>query len=357
LPHAGSKRKSEAMDVKLSVSPSPHIREGTDINTVMYAVVIAMIPASAGAVYFFGLRALTVILLAAASAVLTEAICQKAMKRRVTIADGSALVTGILLAFNVPPGVPYWLPVLGSAFAIGIAKIPFGGLGYNPLNPALAGRAFLMASWPVYMTANWIAPSRGTLSGINAITTATPLWVYKYARGLLVAPNSGMDEISRATSYLNELYSASSLKNLFLGNVGGCVGETSALLLLVGAAYLFIRRIITWRIPVSYIATVALLTWILGGKAAFTGNPLFQILSGGLILGAFFMATDMVTSPITPRGQLIFGFGCGLLTSIIRIKGGYPEGVSYSILIMNITVPLIDRYTRPRRLGEVGAKR
>jgi electron transport complex protein RnfD len=344
------------MDLRLTVSPSPHIRDGLDIRAVMYAVIVALIPASAGAVYFFGLRALIVIVLAAISAVVTEAACQKAMKRKVTIADGSALLTGVLLAFNVPPGVPYWLPVVGSAFAIGIAKIPFGGLGYNPLNPALAGRAFLMASWPVYMTTTWLAPSRGSLSGISAITTATPLGVFKYARGILDNPASGVDEVSRATSYLGDLYSTSSLKNLFFGNVGGCVGETSALLLLAGAAYLMIRRIITWRIPVSYIATTALLTWILGDKGAFSGNPLFQILSGGLILGAFFMATDMVTSPITPKGQLLFGVGCGLLTSIIRLKGGYPEGVSYSILIMNITVPLIDRYTRPRKLGEVRAK-
>jgi electron transport complex protein RnfD len=341
------------MDLRLTVSPSPHIREGTDIKTVMYSVVIALIPASAGAVYFFGLRALIIIVLAALSAVVVEAACQKAMNRRITIADGSALLTGVLVAFNVPPGVPYWLPVVGSAFAIGVAKIPFGGLGYNPLNPALAARAFLTASWPVYMTAAWLAPSRGSLSGISAITTATPLGVYKYARGLLTDPGSGMDEVSRATSYLGELYSSSSLKNLFFGNVGGCVGETSVLLLLAGAAYLMIRRIVTWRIPVSYMATVAILTWIMGGKGAFDGNPVFHILSGGLILGAFYMATDMVTSPITPRGQLIFGFGCGLLTSIIRLKGGYPEGVSYSILIMNITVPLVDRYTRPRKLGEV----
>ena len=321
-----------------------------------------MIPASAGAVYFFGIRALVIIVLAAASAVLTEAACQKAMKRKVTIVDGSALLTGVLLAFNVPPGVPYWLPVLGSVFAIGIAKIPFGGLGYNPLNPALAGRAFLMASWPVYMTARWLAQrlsatSQGSLSGISAITTATPLGVYKYARGLLVDPESGVAEISRATSYLGELYSGASMKNLFFGNVGGCVGETSVLLLLAGAAYLMIRRIINWRVPVSYIGTVAVLTWLIGGKGILDGNPLFHILSGGLILGAFYMATDMVTSPITPKGQLIFGFGCGLLTSIIRIKGGYPEGVSYSILIMNITVPLIDRYTRPRKLGQARAKK
>jgi electron transport complex protein RnfD len=340
------------MNTTLAVTPSPHIRDGTDIKSVMYAVVVALIPATIGSIYFFGVRALVVIVLASVSAVLVEVALQKAIKRKVTITDGSALVTGMLVAFNVPPGVPYWLPVAGSAFAIGIAKIPFGGLGYNPLNPALAARAFLLASWPVYMTAKWVAPSRGSLSGISAITTATPLGVYRYARGLLLNPATAEDA-SRAQGYLHELYSASSLKNLFFGNVGGCVGETSVLLLLVGAAYLLVRRIICWRIPASYIGTVALLTWIMGGKGAFTGYPLFHMLSGGLILGAFFMATDMVTSPITAKGKLIFGVGCGVITSIIRLRGGYPEGVSYSILVMNITVPLIDRYTRPRKLGEV----
>jgi electron transport complex protein RnfD len=343
------------MKPKLSITPSPHIRDGMDIKGVMYAVVIALVPAAAGSVYFFGLRALFIIVLACVSAIATEAVCQKAMKRKITVADGSALVTGILLSFNVPPGVPYWLPVVGSVFAVAVAKIPFGGLGYNPLNPALAARAFLLASWPVYMTAAWTAPSRGSVSGISAITTATPLGVFKYARGLLVDPSAAAEEISRANIYLGELYSGASLRNLFFGNVGGCVGETSVLLLLVGAGYLFLRRIICWRIPISYIGTVALITWIFGGKGAFHGHPLFHMLSGGLILGAFFMATDMVTSPITSRGKLIFGVGCGVIASIIRLWGGYPEGVSYSILIMNITVPLIDRYTRPRKLGEVKA--
>ncbi|MFH1312979.1 MAG: RnfABCDGE type electron transport complex subunit D [Candidatus Eisenbacteria bacterium] len=345
------------MKAPLILTPSPHVRDGIDIKGVMYAVVISLVPAAAGAVYFFGMRALVIMVLACVSAVLTEAVCQKATKRKITAGDGSALVTGILLSFNVPPGVPYWMPVVGSVFAIAIAKIPFGGLGYNPINPALAARALLLASWPVSMTAAWVAPSRGSLSGINAITTATPLGVFKYARGLLVDPTSSAETVSRASAYLGELYSGPSLRNLFLGNVGGCVGETSVLLLLVGAAYLLIRRIICWRIPLSFIGTVALMTWMLGGKGAFQGYPLFHMLSGGLMLGAFFMATDMVTSPIAARGKLIFGVGCGVITSIIRIQGGYPEGVSYSILIMNITVPLIDRYTRPRKLGEVKQSR
>ncbi len=341
------------MSAKLTVTPSPHIRDDLDIKKVMYAVVLALIPSAIGGVYFFGLRALVIIVAASLAAIATEAVCQKAIRRPVTISDGSALITGILLAFNLPPGVPYWLPVVGSVFAIAVAKIPFGGLGYNPLNPALVGRAFLLASWPVYMTTTWTAPSRGSLSGISAITTATPLGVFKYVRHILDNPSVGPDEISRANSYLAQLYSSASLKNLFLGNVGGCIGETSVILLLIGAAYLLIKGIICWRIPLSYIGTVALLTWILGGQGLFHGYPLFHVLSGGLVLGAFFMATDMVTSPVTPKGKIIFGVGCGILTSVIRLYGGYPEGVSYSILIMNITVPLIDRYTRPRKLGEV----
>ncbi|MFH1219434.1 MAG: RnfABCDGE type electron transport complex subunit D [Candidatus Eisenbacteria bacterium] len=340
----------------LTVSPSPHIRDGLDIRGVMYAVVVALLPAAAGSVYFFGMKALLIISITCLSAILTEAVCQRAIKRPITIADGSALVTGMLLAFNLPPGVPYWLPVVGAAFAIGIAKIPFGGLGYNPLNPALAARAFLMASWPAYMTAAWAAPSRGSLSGIsgtNAITTATPLGVFKTANQVLGDPSASLQSVALAKDNLKYLYSTDSLKNLFFGNRGGCIGETSVLLLVIGAAYLLLRRIICWRIPVSYVATVGLLGWIMGGQGLLHGNALFQVLSGGLILGAFFMATDMVTSPVTPRGKLIFGFGCGIITSVIRLKGGYPEGVSYSILIMNITVPLIDKFTRPRILGEV----
>ena len=345
------------MDSSLVISPAPHIRDRTGVKGVMYAVVLALIPACAGAVYFFGLRALYIIVFASASAVLTELALEKATGTKVTVADGSALVTGVLLAFNVPPGVPYWLPVAGSVFAIAIAKMPFGGLGYNPLNPALAARAFLTASWPVYMTAAWVPPARGTLSGISAITEATPLGVCRIASTALADKAAGMDQVAQATAYLNELYSTASIKNLFFGNVGGCVGETSALLLLIGAAYLMVRGIINWRIPGAYVGTVALIMWVFGGRGLFTGNVLFQMLAGGLILGAFYMATDMVTSPVTPRGQIIFGLGCGVLTSIIRLKGGYPEGVSYSILIMNITVPLIDRYTRPRKFGEVrGAK-
>jgi electron transport complex protein RnfD len=344
------------MEKVFAVSQSPHLRDALDSRGVMRAVALALAPAALGGFYFFGARSLVIIAIAVASAVAAEAACQAAIKRKITVADGSALVTGVLLAFNLPPGVPYWLPVAGSVFAIGVAKVPFGGLGYNLFNPALAARAFLMASWPAYMTAAWIAPARGSLSGtsgINAITEATPLGVFRMARGILADPSSSPAEMGMAADNLKYLYSSGSLKNLFFGNVGGSIGETSALLLAIGAAYLLARRVISWRIPVSYLATVALLAWMLGGQGMFHGSPLFHLLSGGLMLGACFMATDIVTSPVTPRGKLLFGIGCGIFTSVIRLKGGYPEGVSYSILMMNMTVPLIDRFTRPRILGEV----
>ena len=339
----------------LSVASSPHFREDLNIKSVMYAVVVALAPAAVGAFYFFGPRALFIIAIGAAAAVTAEALCGIAGGRKITVADGSALVTGILLAFNLPPGVPYWLPIVGSVFAIAVAKVPFGGLGYNLLNPALAARAFLVISWPIYMTSGWTAPARGTLSGtsgIDAVTGATPLGVFRLARGILGDPSSSAQDLAAAQENLAYLYSKGSLVNHLFGNVGGCIGETSVLLLAIGAAYLFARRIISWRIPTAYLATVALFTWIAGGEEWFQGNPLFHLMSGGLMLGAFFMATDIVTSPVTPAGRLIFGIGCGAITSVIRLKGAYPEGVSYSILLMNLTVPLIDRLTRPRILGE-----
>lgn len=345
------------MEKAFAVSPSPHLRDSLTSRSIMWAVVLALAPAVLGGFYFFGARALVVIAIAGSSAVATEAACQAAIKRRVTIADGSALVTGILVALVMPPGVPYWLPVAGSVFAIAVAKVPFGGLGHNLFNPALAARAFLVASWPAYMTAAWITPSRGTLSGISgmgAITEATPLGAFRIARGILADSLCTAGDLGTAADNLKYLYSTGSLKNLLFGNVGGSIGETSVVLLAVGAVYLLARRIISWRIPVSYLATVAVLTWVFGGRGMFGGNPLFHLLSGGLVLGACFMATDVVTSPVTPRGKLIFGIGCGIITSVIRLGGGYPEGVCYSILMMNMTVPLVDRFTRPRILGEAG---
>jgi electron transport complex protein RnfD len=343
----------------LIVSASPHVRENTSIQRVMYGVVIALIPAVAGSVYFYGLRALFLTLLACLAALITEAVIQRARGIPVTIWDGSAIVTGILLAFNVPPGVPWWMPVAGSVFAIAIGKQVFGGLGYNPLNPALLGRAFLLASWPVPMTTAWLPARGGTLSGLNlagidVVTQATPLALMRKVSEMISDPSSTTHQIVQAREVLSEMGSSETVIDLFTGRVGGCIGETSAVLLLIGAAYLMFKHYIEWRIPGTYIATVALLTWIFGGPSGFfTGNALFHILAGGLILGAFYMATDMVTSPVSPKGMIIFGVGCGVLTSIIRLVGGYPEGVSYSILLMNVATPLIDRHTRPKKFGEV----
>ena len=286
------------------------------------------------------------------SAVATEALIQFLMKKPITVKDGSAVVTGILLGFNVPAAVPWWIPVIGFAFAIAVGKIPCGGLGYNPMNPALLGRAFLLASWPTRMTIFKIAPTGGTLSGIDAVTTATPLNVFKTSKDIIAnQANQLPDKVAQATKAIDQLYD--SYSNLFFGKVGGVIGETSVALLLLGAIYLIYKRYIGLRIPLTYIGTVALLSWIFGGtEGLFTGDPIFHVLAGGLILGAFYMATDMVTSPVTPKGRYYFGIGCGILTVVIRLIGGYPEGVSYSILLMNLAVPLLDRYTKPKTFGK-----
>lgn len=300
-----------------TVSSSPHIRAKDTTQSIMRDVVIALLPATAAGVYFFKLQGLLVILASVLACVAAEYIWQKATHRKVTISDLSAVVTGLLLAFNLPASVPLWLPVIGGFFAIIIAKQFFGGIGQNIVNPALAARAFLLASWPVAMT-TW------TLDGS---TTATPLAFLK-----------GIEATGQAPS----------LMNVFIGNVGGCIGETSALAIILGAAYLFAKRIIDWRAPVTFIATTFVITAI-AGRAA---NPFYELFAGGLMLGAFFMATDYATSPITPRGRIIFGIGCGVITGLIRIFGGYPEGVSYSILVMNLFVPLIERWTVPRTFGK-----
>ncbi|MGI6189592.1 MAG: RnfABCDGE type electron transport complex subunit D [Clostridiales bacterium] len=310
----------------LIVSSSPHIYSKESISRIMLDVVLALIPAIVAAVYFFGGRIVLIIAVSVLTAVATEAIIQKLMKKPVTIRDWSAVVTGVLLAFNLPPAVPLWLPAIGSAIAIALVKQAFGGLGHNFMNPALAARAILLAAWPVHMTA-WFQ------AGTDAISTATPLAILKGLEG--------------------SIEQLPSLWEIIIGTPWGCIGETSNLALLLGAAYLLFRRIINWRIPFTFIGTVALLTWIIGPRGLFTGNGIYHIFSGGLILGAFFMATDYSSSPVTPKGQIIMGIGCGILTSIIRIFGGYPEGVSYSILLMNIATPLIDRYTMPRIYGEV----
>ncbi|WP_129596844.1 RnfABCDGE type electron transport complex subunit D [Anaerophilus nitritogenes] len=310
------------MENRLIVSSSPHIRSNETTSKIMRDVVIALLPATLAGVYFFRMGAVKVILAAVIAAVLTEAFIQKICNKPVTINDYSAVVTGLLLAFNIPASAPWWLPVIGSIFAIAIVKQVFGGLGHNFMNPALAARAMLLASWPVQMTA-WVKP------GADAVSTATPLAILG----------------GEATESLP------SLADLIIGNVGGCIGETSAILLILGGIYLVYRGVIAPKIPVVYIVTVAVLTFIFGGFDA--QFMVYQIFAGGLMLGAIYMATDYASSPVTPKGQMIFALGCGVLTSVIRIYGGYPEGVSYSILLMNVAAPLIDKYTSPRVFGEV----
>ncbi|MGI6130109.1 MAG: RnfABCDGE type electron transport complex subunit D [bacterium] len=308
---------------ELLVSSSPHIRAPETADWLMWQVVIALLPAALTSIYFFGFRSLFIMVLGVASAVLTEAAVQKALGKEITVNDGSAVVTGLLIAFNLPANVPWWLVVLGSVFAISVVKQTFGGLGYNFVNPALTARAFLLAAWPTYLAGNFPLP-------LDAATGATPLAILEgSAAGTL-------------PSYLD----------LFLGNVGGVLGETSALALLLGGLYLIWQKVIDWRTPTAFIGTVAVLTWIFGGRSGmFTGDPLYHILAGGLMLGAFFMATDYVTSPVTAKGRLVFGIGCGFVTVLIRLWGGYPEGVSYSILLMNLLVPFIERWTAPRVYG------
>lgn len=300
-----------------SVSLSPHVRDSASTRRIMLQVCLALLPALAFGVWAFGLYALLVVALSVASAVGTEALVQRCLKRPITTSDGSAAVTGLLLGLTLPPEAPWYVPVFGAVFAIFIAKQVFGGLGDNFVNPALAGRAFLLACWPVEMT------SYPNPFAVDALTSATPLADAGFAQ------------------------SAAALQNAYLGFVPGTIGETCKLALLLGAAYLLLRRVIDWRIPVAYLGSLALLSW------AFGENGLLSIGLGGVILGAFFMATDYVTSPITPWGKLVYGVGCGLITFAIRTWGAYPEGVTYAILLMNVAAPLIDRGFRPRKYGEV----
>ncbi|MFH1640988.1 MAG: RnfABCDGE type electron transport complex subunit D [Candidatus Omnitrophota bacterium] len=312
------------MENRLIVSVSPHLHKGESVSRIMWMVVISLVPAGIAGVLIFGISALWVIMLGVVSAVASEGLLQVLTKRKITILDGSAFLTGLLLAYNLPPRVPFWLPIVGSFFSIAVGKLIFGGLGQNIFNPALVGRVFLMASWPKYMTV-FTKPLN-----YDAVTSATPLALLK--EGLIV------DNISK--------------QNLFLGIRSGCIGEVCILALLLGAMFLLLKGYISWHIPVTYIFTVGLFTFAFGSQSGlFTGDWLFHILNGGLILGAFFMATDYVTSPLTRKGQLFFGIGCGLITAIIRFWGGYPEGVSYAILMMNAATPIIDRYTKNRIYG------
>ena len=303
------------------VSGTPHVRSKESIQSIMRDVIIALVPAPAAGIYYFGLRALILIVAAIISAVFFEWLYEKITKKPVTINDLSAVVTGLLLAMNLPASAPVWVAIVGSAFAIIFAKQLFGGLGQNFINPALAGRAFLLASYPTEMT-TWVVPNG---LAADAATYATPLAQLK---------NGALD---------------ASLKQLVIGQVGGTIGETCAIALIIGGIYLLYKHVISWKIPVIYIATVFILFAVIGRHGM--RMPLQEIFAGGVMLGGIFMATDYASSPVTPKGQVIFAVGAGLLTYLIRTFGGYPEGVSYSILIMNCCVPLIERFTEPTIFG------
>jgi len=310
---------------------SPHFKDTDSVPKIMYAVVICLLPAAAASIYFFRFRALTVYGLSLAACLATEAIFLKVRKKPLaSLWDGSVIITALLLAMILPPNISLELVVIGGVVAVGLGKQVFGGLGHNIFNPALVGRAFLQIAFPVAMT-TWVPPAG---IQVDLATFATPLANLKF-----------QEAIAQGT--------LTSIKDLFWGNTGGCIGETSAVALLFGALFLIYKRIIDWRIPLG----------IIGALAAFTGifwlsspekyaSPLFHILAGGLVIGAFYMATDMVTSPITPRGTWIYALGIGLLVGLIRLFGGFPEGVMFAILFMNIFVPILNRYTRPRILGE-----
>ncbi len=320
----------------------------------MWSVGLALLPAACGAVYFFGLRAGLIIAVGILSAIFTEAACLGLRKKDITIGDGSAFLTGLLLALNLPQNIPLWMVALGSFFAIAVVKQSFGGLGHNIFNPALGGRLFLLVSYSGYMTTSWLPPRAGSLS-IDSVTSATPLTALKEAHRVLIDPESAMSIKTAAASTIDKLYSSSFIWRLFTGNAGGSLGETSAVLLLIGGLYLLFRGYIKWYIPVSFLLGLGLFSWFLwlpGVTTPFSGNVPFQLFSGGALLGAFFMATDTVTTPLTKKGKLIFGGGAGIIAAIIRTYGGYPEGVMFGILLMNAAVPLIDHYIKPVRFGE-----
>lgn len=316
-----------------NVSASPHTRSNTTTSTIMRDVLIALIPASIFGIYNFGLRALEIILVCIIVSVLTEYLYQKGMKKPITIGDYSAAITGLLLALNVPSTIPLWIPALGSVFAILVVKQLYGGIGQNFMNPALAARAFLLISFGTRMTAFAIPVAEssrdiifnGTVA-IDGVTGATPLAAIKAGESV-------------------------DLLNMFFGNIGGTIGETSAIAILVGAIYLLAKKVISWRIPITYIVTVVLFMGIFG-KGFEMNYMLGQLFGGGLMLGAFFMATDYASSPITPKGKILFGIFIGLLTGLFRLLNGSAEGVSYAIILGNLVVPLIEKVTMPRAFGK-----
>ncbi|MBK6963414.1 MAG: RnfABCDGE type electron transport complex subunit D [Bacteroidales bacterium] len=332
----------------LTVSGSPHVHDHQNVKSIMYGVVVAMIPAIFVSVYFFGLDSARVIFISVSACLFFEWAIQKyLLKGALTINDGSALVTGVLLAFNVPSNLPAWMIIVGALVSIGIAKMSFGGLGKNPFNPALIGRVFLLISFPVQMT-SWPIPKALFSSSVtDAITGPTTLGILK--EGL----NAGktVQELmanSGFPGYVNDM----------VGAQGGSLGEISAIALLIGAIYMLLRRIITWHIPVAYAGSAIIFSgilWLVDPTRYI--DPAMHMLAGGMILGVFFMATDMSSSPMSPKGQIVYGVGAGLLTIMIRVWGAYPEGVSFAILIMNAFTPLINKAFKPRRFGEVIIKK
>jgi len=324
----------------LTVSGSPHFHTEESVSKIMYGVVFSLLPAMLVSFYFFGLAAILLTLTAVVSCMAFEFIIQKYLiKGPLTIFDGSAIITGVLLAFNVPANLPLGLVVIGSAVAIGMGKMTFGGLGKNPFNPALVGRVFLMISFPVQMT-TYPEPSAFSTKLTDVVTGPTPLTFLK-------------DGISRGQEVSELMPHLPDYANLMMGNMGGSVGEISAIALILGGMYMLFRNIISWHIPVSYLGSAAVFSAIFWFIAPETyPDPLFHLLTGGLMLGAIYMATDYATSPMAPKGMLIYGVGCGVLTIIIRLFGAYPEGVAFSILIMNAFVPLINRGFKPKRFGE-----
>jgi Na+-translocating ferredoxin:NAD+ oxidoreductase subunit D len=332
------------MTRKLNVSSSPHVHGGVSTASIMWTVVACLAPAAGWSVYLFGLDALSVIIATVIGSIVFEALAEKVSGRPVSIADGSAALTGTILALSLPPGCPIYVCLVGALVAVVVAKAFFGGLGQNPFNPAMTGRVFLLIAFPAPLT-RWLVPG-GTgeslfghpvtrTEGVDAITAATPL-------GLLA---------ERGTDALTEM---SWVDSLLAGVSNGSAGETSAILLLIGGGVLLARRIITWHIPVAYLGAMGIIAGAthLAAPDLYAG-PLFHLLSGAAVLGAFFIATDYVTSPMHPVGKLIFGAGCGVLTMVIRLWAGYPEGVSFAVLLMNAAVPIIDTYTRPKKFGFV----
>lgn len=325
----------------LTVSGSPHVHNNQSVPKIMWGVVIALIPALLVSLWYFGLGALVTTAIAVLSCVIVEyAIARFMLKEQPTITDGSAVITGILLAFNVPSSIPWWQLVIGSIVAIGVAKMSFGGLGNNPFNPALVGRIFMLISFPVDMT-SWPLPIENRFTLVDALTGPTSLGIVK-------------DGIKSGETLTQLASKIPDYTQMLMGGIGGSLGEVSAAALLIGGLYMLYKRIITWHIPVSYLLSVFIFTgilWLVNPELYI--DPVFHMLAGGLMLGAIFMATDMVTSPMNWKGMLLFGFGCGVFTVIIRVWGAYPEGVSFAILIMNAFTPLINKSIKPGRFGEV----